>query len=487
MTKKILLALAVALVLLAGVLVVRAYRYEHPRPDVAPVPGPALDADAAARRLAGAVRFPTVSYQDPARRDSAAFRGLHAYLAAAFPRVHATLRREVVSDLSLLYSWPGEDTTLAPVVLLSHLDVVPPGADSAWTHPPFAGDVADGFIWGRGTLDDKVGVLGLLEAVERSLAEGFVPARTVYLAFGHDEEAGGQQGAVRLAATLVARGIRPAFVLDEGGAVVEEALPGLAHPVALIGVAEKGYLSVELAVEGAGGHSSMPPAHTAVGRLAAAVAALEAHPMPARFDGAAARMFDVLGPEMALPQRVVLANRWLFGPILPGLLSGTPAANAMIRTTTAPTMLSGSDRENVLPARATAVINFRILPGDTVEGVLAHVREGIDDDGVQVTALPGASDPSPVSDEAGFGYPLLERTALETRTRDDLLVAPFLVVGATDGRHYTALTDEVFRFAPFTLRGDDRARIHGTDERIAVADYATVVRFYHRLFRNLTP
>lgn len=486
MWKKGIFILSVALVGLAAVLVVRTYRYTPHREAVAAVHGPAVDGEAAALRLGGAVAFPTVSHQVAERIDSAAFRGLQAYLAETFPRVQTALRRELVSDLSLLYTWPGSDTTLAPVLLLSHLDVVPveAGTETDWVRPPFSGEVSDGFVWGRGTLDDKVGVMGLLEAVELSLAEGFVPTRTIYLAFGHDEEVGGRQGAVQMAARLAARGVQPAFVLDEGGAVMEGVLPGLTQPVALIGIAEKGYMSVRLTVEGEGGHSSMPPPQTPVGILGAAVARLEAHPMPARFDGAVARMFDDLGPEMAFRERMVFANLWLFRPFITMLLDDVPASNALIRTTTAPTMLSGSAKENVLPARATAVVNFRILPGETVDGVLEHVHDAIDDARVQVDVLPGAGDPSPVSAVDGFGFPVLARTVRETYPRDDLLVAPFLVVGATDARHYTGLSDEVFRFAPFTLRGDDRARFHGTNERIAVADYATVVRFYHRLFRN---
>ncbi len=484
--KKLLLLLLALIIVLACVVFFRAWRFQPRHTTVGSVDLPAADPGAAGR-LAEAVRFKTISDQDPSRIDSAAFLGLHAFIDQSFPLVHAMLRREVVSGLSLFYAWPGRDTTLRPVLLLSHMDVVPvePGTEGAWTYAAFDSTLADGYVWGRGTMDDKVGVVGILEAVEGLLREGFVPERTVMLAFGHDEEIGGNNGAVQMAARLAARGIRPMFVLDEGGAVMTESVPGVKAPVALVGIAEKGYMSVELSVAGPGGHSSMPPPETTVGILSAAVSRLEANPLPAHLDGAAREMFDYLGPEMPFMQRAVFANLWLFDPIVTRLLAREPAANAMVRTTTAPTMLSGSPKENVLASKATAVVNFRILPGESSAGVLKHVREAVDDDRVNVTTLGILSEPSGVSDTGSRSYAMLSKTIREVVPADGLIVAPYLVVGATDARHYASLTSDVYRFIPFTLRPGDRERFHGTNERLAIADYETVVRFYARILRNV--
>jgi carboxypeptidase PM20D1 len=472
------------LVALAVVLVVNALRFTSRQIPVEPAPAMSLDADVATR-LAAAIRFHTVSHQDPAAFDGAPFLAFHRYLAETFPGVHRTLAREVVAGYSLLLTWQGQDRSLPPLLLLGHQDVVPvdPTTASAWTHPPFAGEIADGYVWGRGAMDDKASVLGLLEAVERLLAGGFRPRRTVYLAFGHDEEVGGARGALAIAALLGERRIAPSFVLDEGLAVTEGIVTDVPAPVALIGIAEKGYLSVELTVQAEGGHSSTPPPETAVGILAAAIQRLERQQVPAAIAGPARRLFEFLGPEMGFTNRLALANLWLFAPVVTGRLAGSPATNALIRTTTAPTMLEGSVKENVLPARARAVVNFRILPGDSVAGVLAHVQTTVAD--ARVLAAPltvTLSEPSPESSVTSPGFLAIERTIRQVFPGS--IVAPSLVLGGTDARHYAKLSPDVYRFLPFHIRPDDIRRLHGIDERMAVDDYAAAVRFYAQLIRN---
>jgi carboxypeptidase PM20D1 len=368
--RRVLLVLGLMIVAVAVLVVTRTAQRSASQTRAAPPRPAAVDDSAAAARLAQAVRFKTVSYQDSAPA-SGELRAFHAFLERSFPKAHAALRREAVGDYSLLYTWKGSDERLEPVVLMSHMDVVPvePGSEGSWTHPPFAGEIADGCVWGRGTLDDKIGVLALLEAVETLVAQGFHPRRTVYLAFGHNEETQGS-GAARIAQLLRERGVRPEFVLDEGSVIGRGLVPGLAKRVALIGIAEKGYASVELTVRNAGGHSSMPPRETAVGALARAIERLEEHQMPERLDGPTRLMLEQLGPEFPYVQRMAVANLWLFGPLVERQLAAAPSTNASIRTTTAPTIFQAGVKDNVLPASARAVVNFRILPGDSVGSVL---------------------------------------------------------------------------------------------------------------------
>jgi carboxypeptidase PM20D1 len=479
--KRLFQLLLLAVLLLAAVVMVRTLRFASPpETAAAAVRDTMVNERAAAERLARAVRFATVSWSDsaPAREPLLV---LHRDLQADFPLVHRALTREVVDGYSLLYTWRGADSSLAPVVLMGHLDVVPVEAAVAakWRHGPFSGDIDGGFIWGRGTLDDKVSVLAALEAVETLLAQGFTPARTVILAFGHDEEVAGH-GADSIVQRLRARGIHPAFVLDEGGAIADGILPGVARPVALVGIAEKGYVSVALTVEGTGGHSSMPPPETAVGVLARAIVRLEDHPFPGRLAGPAAMLFDVVARTMPFVPRMIFANQWLFGPLLLRRLESAPTTNALVRTTTAPTMIEGSPKDNVLPGRARAIVNFRILPGDSVAAVIERVRRVVADPRVDVRAAAGqASDPSPVSGIATLGFRGIARAAAEVTP--GVIVAPWLVVGATDARHYAAITPNAYRFLPLVLDNGDLGRVHGVDERVSVAGYAGAVRFMRRL------
>lgn len=483
--KKFIVALGAILLILAIVVTVRTRRFVPSASDTAVVAPLHVQNDSMlADHLAGAVRIPTISYQDSAPRR-AALASLHAYLERIYPRTHATLAHEVVGDANLLFKWTGTDTTLEPIVMMAHMDVVPvePGSERDWTHPPFSGDIADGFIWGRGVLDDKLGVLSELEAVEALVAEGVRPRRTVYLAFGGDEEVAGR-GAIDIVQVLRARGVHPLVAIDEGSAVVRGLIPGTSRPVGLIGIAEKGYASVELTVQGTGGHSSMPPAQTAVGVLARAIDRLETHPFGASLNDATAGMFDQVGRGMELPSRIVLANLWLTRPLLLRKMSSSPTTNAAIRTTTAPTVIQGSPKDNVLPIRARAIVNFRITPGETPETVLRHVRTTVDDPRVAIAFAGKPAAPSPVSSTTSASYLTLARTirALEP----DAIIGPSLVLAATDSRHYAGFARDVYRFSPISVEEADLARIHGTNERVGVHDYARSVAFMTRLIRDLS-
>jgi carboxypeptidase PM20D1 len=475
---------ALALLILTAAVLVRAARFGSRQPAVAGLAPAFVETEVVARHLAEAVRFATISAQDPAALDAEAFRGFHRYLEVTYPRAHRALARETVSEWSLLYAWRGRDPSLLPVLLAAHTDVVPVDAGSVgdWTHPPFAGVTADGFVWGRGSMDDKASLVCILEAIEGLLAEGFAPERTLYLAFGHDEEVGGERGAAEIARRLGERGIRLAFVLDEGGVVVETGfVPGFHRRIATIGIAEKGSVSIALDAVAEGGHSSTPPRSTAVGIVAAAVAELERHPLPGRIDGTTALFLEHLGPELSFPLRAVIANRWLFAPLLEVALSSSPATDAMLRTTTAATLVEGGVKENVLPIRARAVMNFRIHPSDSIDAVVEHVRRVVDDERIELTVglRSEPREPSPVSpvDSEAFGE--IARTAREIFP--DAVAVPYLVLGGTDARHYVELTPRIYRFGPFEYGRDALIRAHGTDERIAVENLVSGVRFYRRL------
>lgn len=452
---------------------------QAPSAPEAPVPGSA--GRALLDHLAEAVRIRTISEEDRARIDWAPFDEFHAFLERTYPRVHRELRREVVAGHSLLFTWEGADPAAPPVLLMGHMDVVPvePGTEGDWEHPPFAGERDEEFLWGRGSIDDKGSVLACFEAVEALLAEGFHPDVTLYLAVGHDEEIGGGEGAAVVSALLASRGVHLDFVLDEGGAVVSGFLPGLKVPLALLGIGEKGYLNVELVAEGGGGHSSTPPAHTAIGLLAAAVQRLEAAPMPTHLELQAPFFAAVASAVGGLPG---LALRHLdrLGPLVERRLSALPAGNALIRTTSAVTMIRGGVKPNQLPQSARAVANFRLLPGDTAAGVLAHVRRAVGESIVVRQAESGFSaEPSALADVESASYRLIVETIEECFP--GARVAPWIVQGATDSRHYLPIAENVYRFGPFRFTTDDQSRMHGTGERFRLADAEGAVAFYRSL------
>jgi len=473
-------ALLVLLVALVSVLVVNALRGGPASLAPPPAPKDVIEVRAAAERLAAAIRFRTVSKSPGVPSDPQAFRDLHDFLIRSFPRAHNTLKREVIGEYSLLYSWAGSDPSRKPILLTAHLDVVP--EQGRWTRPPFSGAIADGFVWGRGALDDKAAVLAILEAVEYLVTRGFRPRRTIYLAFGHDEEIDGLNGAARIAARLKKRGVQLAAVFDEGWPIARGLVPGIERPVALIGTAEKGYLSLELIARTSGGHSAVPSRRSAIRVLLEAYTRLKASPFPASLRPPTSETLDHLAPEFSFIPKLVLTNRWLFGPVLLSRMEKVPEANTLVRTTAALTVIGAGEKDNVLPAKARLVVNFRILPGQTVAGVTAQVRRVVADPAIEVVQHGAASDPSPVSDIGSDGYRELVITVRQVFP--DVAVAPALVINASDSRHYAHLADQVFRFRPSRLNLDDLGRIHGNDERIAIANYGEYIRFYIQLMRN---
>ncbi len=438
-----------------------------------------VDADAAAARLAEAIRWRTESQEGVALANAEAFAGLHRQIERQFPAVHRALEREVVGEASLLYTWgKGRGN---PILLAAHLDVVPVESE-LWAQPPYDGVIEGGYIWGRGALDDKSSVFGILEAVERLVAGGFTPSRTVYLAFGHDEENDGL-GAAAIAALLAERGERLAMVLDEGGFVLEGIIEDLDQPLATVGIAEKGFAKVELFSQGPGGHSSVPPPSTPVGRVARAAARLEENPMPTRLEKVTELQLAAFAPEMPFWQRLAMNNTWLFKGAVLRSLDSAPTTAATVRTTTAVTMLEAGVKGNVLPREARALVNFRILPGDSVRSVLEHVEKVVDDPEVTIRVVDEPTEPSPVSSVENEGYRAIEATIVEIFP--DALVAPSLVLGMTDARRYQGIADGIYRFLPIRMDEVDVDRMHGTDERISVEGYADLIRFYIRLLQRL--
>ena len=483
--KKIVLILGLMLALFVSLLLGRTLRFKSKQIHVKPIQPIAIDEGAVAARLAQAIRFQTVSYQDGKQVRGEEFLAFHKYLEETFPKVHATLTKELVAGHSLLYKWTGSSEAFKPVLLMAHQDVVPVESDSLanWEHPPFDGLIADDYIWGRGTMDDKSSLVGIMEAVEMLLNEGFQPQRTIYLAFGHDEEVGGRGGALQIAQLLRQRNVEFEFILDEGLVITEGVVPDFPWPLAVIGIAEKGYLSLELTVKLDGGHSSMPQPQTAIGVLSAAISRLESQQMPARLEGAQRKTFEYIGPELPFAKKLLMANLWLFRPIVERSLAATPATNASIRTTTAATIIDGGLKENVLPTEARAVVNFRLLPGDTSDQVIAHVTRAINDSRVKVNRFGTSNiEASSVSNIDAPAFKNIERTLRQLYP--ELRVAPGLVLGGTDAKHFAALSNNVYRFAPLRLRPEDMSRLHGLNERVSVRDYATSVRFYYQLIKN---
>ncbi len=437
--------------------------------------------DQAVNRLAKAIQIPTISRST--HIDTSAFVGFIAYLNSNFPKTHRLLERKTINDYSLIYKWAGKNSVLKPALFLAHIDVVPVEESlSQWKHPPFSGTVEDGYIYGRGTLDDKSSLVGIMEAIEQLIGEGYRPERTIYLAFGHDEEIGGRNGAKAIAQYFDKKHLEFEYVLDEGSLVLTKGMPGISKPIGLIGIAEKGYATVKLSAKTEGGHSSMPPAQTAIGTLSKAITTLEENPMPASFDGPTGMLMDYAGPEASIPIRMALANRWLFGGLLKKQFAKKPTTNAIMRTTTAVTMIDGGIQENVLPTQASATLNFRIRPGDDIKTVENHIKNTINNELISIKTDRSSRNPSKISDDKAFGFRVIQRTLQEIFP--DVVVAPSLVVAGTDSKHYQQVAVNTYRLLPFQLGTDELDRIHGVDERISIENYTRAVRFYHQLIKN---
>lgn len=463
--------------------VVRTAVFARRRQAFEPVSRVPLDSAMVAQHLSAVIQCETVPRDEQGTPDPAAFDRLHQVLRDTYPLVHKMLKREVISGYSLLYTWEGTDPSLEPVMLMAHQDVVSadPATLAQWTHPPFNGLIVDGFIWGRGTLDIKNQLIGIMEAAEALLTQGFWPERTILFGMGHDEETGGTNGCKVMGQMLLDRGVRLAGIVDEGGGISDGLAPGVRGDVALVAVSEKGYLTVELTVHGQPGHSSTPPPQTAIGILARALARLEAHPMPTHVRRLRP-MYHGIGRAVPIYLQVAFANVWLFGPWLRRWLTANPEMNASIRTTTALTIVQGGVEDNTVPSEAKAIVNFRLLPGDTIAEVLEHARHVIDDERVEINPVEGKfNEALPISPSSEPPYEGLSQVIGEVF--DNPPIAPFVMLGGTDCQHFVPVCDHIYRFTSLVMDESFRGLEHGIDERIPVEGMATMVWFYVRLMQ----
>lgn len=464
---------------LLAVLMIRTWRFTPHAAEKMKAEPMALDCDEVIGNLQKLVRCKTVSFVDERLEDKAEFEKLIGLLPQLYPNVFATCRFERLEEKALLFCWKGM-TSGEPLVLMAHFDVVPVEEDG-WDKPPFAAVIEDGKMWGRGTLDTKVTVNGILSAAEHLIKQGFTPERDIYFAFSGQEESNGP-AADHIVDWFEKQGITPSMVLDEGGAVVERVFPGVAAPCAMIGIAEKGYLNVRYRVKSAGGHASAPEPNAPVERLAAACTRVTKKPFAYHMTAPAAKMFDTLGRHSTFVYRMIFANLWLFSPVLDGICRAAGGdLNALLRTTVAFTQMQGSAAANVIPPTAQMVSNIRINPAESVASVLAQLRKRVADDGVEIEAF-DAMEPSRISTVDCDGYRALTQTIGEVW--NGCIVAPYLMVQCSDSRHYGRISDRVYRFSAMDLNDEERASIHGHNENIRLDTVCRTVEFYLRLMRR---
>jgi carboxypeptidase PM20D1 len=440
-----------------------------------------IDEIRAIENLAESIKFQTISYQEKEKFPQEEFNYFIEWAAKTYPEFHQALTLEKLGH-SLLFKWKGSDVTLSPILFEGHYDVVPiiPGTEDLWDEMPFSGTISSNRIWGRGALDDKSGVIGLMEAATYLIKNNFQPTRTVYFGFGHDEEIGGG-GAALITEKLREQGIQLHWSLGEGSFVNRGFFPGVDKLIAPINVAEKGIMNLLIVAKADGGHSSTPPSRTAVTLLAEALMKLEKEPLPGSLEGLSAVMFDEVSKHMPFSYRFLFANRWLFGGIIESQMSSSPVINAMIRTTTAPTMLNGSIKSNVLPIEASALINFRLHPRDTIESVTDHVRRIVGSEDVEVRLL-GGMEASGISSWNSPGFEIVA-TSLN-KVYGDVISVPGLMIAASDTRHYSKIADNSFRFNPFSIVPEDMTGFHGTNESIDIDSFVAGIKTYVEIIRE---
>jgi len=468
--------------LFAAIVLIRALLFvpkEEPKEEAEKL---TIDADLALNDLSEMIKCKTISYYGSERIDIKEFDKFRELLVTLYPQIHKTCTRERIGNTGLLYRWKGKEEK-EPVVLMAHYDVVPIKAEQ-WDVDAFAGLIKDDVLWGRGTLDTKGTLCGVLEAAELLIADGFVPKQDVYFSFSGDEEIFGTS-APAIVSELQKRGIRPAMVLDEGGAIVSNVFPGVATPAALIGIAEKGAVNFDLTLLTNGGHASTPPRHTGVGRLAQAGVRIESNPMKRQLTKPVLEMFDILGRHSGFAYKILFANLWCFAPLFDMVCKKAGGElNAMMRTTCALTTMSGSDAYNVLPFKTTLGGNARLIGTDTIESFTSEIEKLIDDEEIEITIGEGSENPSPCSETDCEVWKILQKSI--RMTWKDTIVSPYLMMAGSDSRHYCRISDNVYRFSAMELSKEERGMIHGNNERIPKETLKKTVEFYVRLLKQLS-
>jgi carboxypeptidase PM20D1 len=480
----LLISLLVLFIVLVVILFIRALKFHGRLLDVQPVPIIDFDLDQVTQHLSEAIQIKSVSKVNASDADQQPFIEMKEWIEKTYPLFSKKLERVVINKYSLLFKWVGSDEKLNPILFNAHMDVVPVDVETLgeWDGDPFSGKISDGYIWGRGTLDMKNQLIAILDSVEGLLKENYSPKRTIFVAFGHDEEISGLHGSTEIVKYLKDKNIKFAAVLDEGGMLSEGMLEGVDEPVALVGITEKGYVSLNLTAQGKPGHSSIPPKQTAIGVIARAVALLDDHPMAPRLDFIIPLLRNV-GNLLPFKLRFVIANAWLFRPILIKQFSKLEQMNAMIRTTHAATIIKGGIKDNILPAAATATVNCRLLPGDSIQDAIDHFKKVINDSRVdisidKVTGGWEASIVSPTNTPAYLSLDLVTRQVFNNVT-----VAPFAFLAATDSRYYAPICKNIYKFSPIQLSQQDRSGIHGINERISIDGMGKMVVFFARLIK----
>ncbi|OAQ40811.1 peptidase M20 [Pedobacter psychrophilus] len=476
--KKLLKIIGVLFLILIIIILFRTLTFKSKQVKVHLAPKISLN-DSCINHLQKAINFRTISYDD-SKIDSSQFIGFQKYLIEAYPLVFSKMKLEKVNDLSLILHWKGKSAKVKPIVLMAHQDVVPieKATEKDWDALPFSGTVKSGFIYGRGTIDDKGSLIAILESAELLLKQGFIPLSDIYFVIGHDEEISGLRGARTIANLFKERKIKPAFILDEGGIITEYKVPGLNKTAAVVGIAEKGYQTLKLKIKIPGGHSSMPEERTAIDEMAKAVVKLKENPFPAKLTPIVQNFLSFVGPEMPFISKMAMANQWLFSSIIKSSYAKSGAGNATIRTTTATTIFNSGIKENLIPGEATATINFRTQPGITQEDVINHVRKAIDNNEIEIIPIGKGNSPTQIADINDESFKYIQTTI--GKIKQDIIVAPYLVLGATDSRYFSENTSQIFRFTPFT----DPEGFHGVNERIKISEFKNGINFYYLLMKD---
>ncbi|QNU68229.1 M20/M25/M40 family metallo-hydrolase [Ruminiclostridium herbifermentans] len=443
-----------------------------------------IDILSAAEHLSRAIQYKTISYENTNKMDNLEFLKFRLFLEDTFPHVFKNLKIDIINKMSILLKWEGIGQNAGAILLMAHMDVasVEAGTENNWSYPPFSGKISKGYIWGRGALDMKSQLMGILEAIEELLKNNFTPQNTIYLAFGHDEEIGGSGGNAHIADYLKEKGVTLSAVLDEGGFILKNAVAGVTKPLAVIGIAEKGTTTLELTSFSTGGHSSMPPRHTAIGKLATAIYRLEKKQFRPKLDGAAKEFLNTIITQMPLIKRIVLKNTWLFKPLVLKILTNSKTTNALVRTTIAVTMIEGGIKENILPQKAKANINFRILPGETITSIKEKVEKIIGCDGIEVKIKENSFNPIEPSSSSSEEYRIISKVVKSVFK--ETIVAPYLTVGLTDSRYYKNIASQIYRFCPIEMSIGDLNTIHGVNEKISIEAYEKLIKFFYLLIKE---
>lgn len=482
--KRLFTVIGISLLILIGYFLLRTFTFESKQLQISPIEKIEIP-DSALKHLSEAIQIKTISPENSAYFDSISFYKFNSYLKSTYPLVDSLLELKTFNEFTHLYKWQGSNPQLKPIVLMAHIDVVPIIDEnlSAWKEQPFDGLIKNDTIWGRGSIDAKNGVIGILEAVELLLAEEYKPERTFYLSFGHDEELGGGLGAKAVVDYMETNNIQPEMVLDEGLMITQGLVPGIDSQVALIGTSEKGSVTLELTVTVDGGHSSIPKPETAIDILSAAIAKLKQDPFPTKITPPLAGFIDHIGPEMPFLNKLVFANATLLSPVLKNIYAQSETGNALVRTTTSPTIFNAGVKENVIPRNAKAIVNFRLLPDLSIDQLITHVEKTIDDSRVVIkTYGQFNSTASEVSSHDTENFEDLHKTIRQIFPQT--IVGPNLMVAGTDSKHFTRISNQVFRFSPFIANPETVGGLHGINEHITIKDFQNTIRFYHQLIQN---